>query len=134
MTITSNKVETVVPSNGVGAKEERPKRGVAPVCESNIRPVLHGALGLQTGRFTVWVSSAGIARITFSLNGHRTRSFKQSQARGGKFKLTLNAHTLHYGVHHVSVTATPMDVNCASAASSRTVFRPRPNLGIRFTG
>jgi len=134
MTITSNKVETVVPSNSVGAKEERPKQGLAPACESNIHPVLHGASGLQTGRFTVWVSSSGIARISFYLDGHRIRSFTRSQARGGRFKLTLNAHTLRYGVHHLSITAAPINVNCASAASSRTVFRPRPNLGVRFTG
>jgi hypothetical protein len=96
--------------------------------------VLRGASGLQTGRFTVWLNSAGIARVTFYLDGRRIRAFKRAQAKGGRFKLTLDVRKLRYGVHQVSVAAAPMDVNCAAAASSRTIFRPRPNLGVRFTG
>jgi hypothetical protein len=131
MTLTSNKVEATVPSSPGNGPE---KTGVLAVCESNIQPVLRGASGSQTGTFTVWVRSAGIARITFYLDGRRVRSFNQSQSRGGKFKLKLNARRFRYGVHHVSIAATPVSANCASAASSRMIFRPRPRLGIRFTG
>jgi len=127
MTLTSNKVEAVVP-------KAKAKIGAGPVCESNVQPVLRGASGLQTRSFTVWVSSAGIGRITFYLDGRKLRSLTQSQSRGGKFKLTLDARRFRYGVHHISFKSAPKDVNCAVAASSRTVFRPRPDLGVRLTG
>jgi hypothetical protein len=79
----------------------------------------------------VWVRSSGIAHITFYLDGRKLRSFKQSQARHGRFKLTLNARRLRYGVHHIAFQVLMSNSNCASAASAHMFVRPRP---VRFTG
>lgn len=134
--LTSNRVEVVVPGGGpsrVGANEEKPVQKVAEFCEVS-RPVLHGGSGLQRGHFTVWVPSNGIARITFYLDGRKLRTFTQSQARGGKFKLTIDARKLRYGVHHVSFQVAMINRDCAATAAARMFFRPRPSLGSRFTG
>ena len=130
--MTSNQVEAVItgPHGGAGPNIEEPKQKVIARCESS-RPVLHGGSGPQSGRFTVWVSSLGIARITFFLDGRKLRTFTTSQAKHGKFKLTIDAHGLRYGVHHVAFQVQMVNSNCASTASARSFVRPRP---VRFTG
>jgi hypothetical protein len=138
MTLNSNTVEAITsrtpgPAGGPGANVEEAKKGVAAKCEAS-RPVLRGASGPQTGTFTVWVRSEGVAHITFYLDGRRVRSFSHSQARRGKFTIKLNARKLSYGVHHVSFRVLMLDSNCAATAASRSFVRPRPNLGFRFTG
>jgi hypothetical protein len=137
--MTSNQVEAIIsgppgtPPSIVGATTEEPKQKVIRSCESS-RPVLHGGSGAQTGQFTVSVRSQGIAQITFYLDGRRLRSFKQSQARHGKFTLTLDARRLRYGVHRVAFQVQMSNPNCASTSSAHMFFRPRPSLGFRLTG
>jgi hypothetical protein len=136
MTLASNKVEVVVSSGATGVgptKEKPPTQKVRASCEVS-SPVLHGGSGLQPGRFTVWVRSRGIASITFYLDGRNLRSFKQSQARGEKFTLTIDARKLRYGAHHVSFRVAMINRDCAATAAARMFFRPRPSLGSRFTG
>ena len=133
LTLPSNTVEAVVPAvlapgkggSGVGSNEEAPTQKVGGRCESS-RPALHGGAGRQTGSFTMSLRSAGVARVTFYLDGHKLRTFTQAQARGGKFKLAINARKLSYGVHHLSFQVAMINKLCASSASARMFFRPRP--------
>lgn len=131
-TMSSNMVQAITtsPAHGEGPNTGELPHGVKESCESS-RPVLHGGSGPQTGTFTVWVRSNGIARVTFYLDGRRLHGFTQSQARHGRFKLTLNARGLRYGIHHVAIQVQMANKNCASTASAHMFVRPRP---VTFTG
>ena len=98
------------------------------------KPVLRGISGPQRKTFTVKVSSAGIAKITFYLDGHKIKTLKHSQAKGGTYKVTINARKLSYGLHRVSFKTLMTSSNCASIASSSPFVHPRAAVAPTFTG
>ena len=133
----SPKVEVVVPGPGSGVAPQTAGVGETPhgaVLACTIaKPVLRGISGPERGTFTVKVSAAGISKVTFYLDGHKIKTLTHSQAKGGTFKLTINAHKLPYGLHRVSFKTLMTSSNCASIASSSPFVRPRAAVA-PFTG
>jgi hypothetical protein len=136
------KVPVVTPSHGltpvtmpvVTPAREPGKGEVAGVCEAST-PSFRGATGSKRGSFTVRVGAAGIAQITFYLDGHKLKTLTGAQARNGVFSLKVNAHKLSYGAHRVSYTAVRTNTNCAKVASAHVFVRPRAaRVKPRFTG
>ncbi len=84
--------------------------------------------------FTVRVRSSGIKQITFYLDGRKLKTLKQTQARGGAFKININARKLAYGLHRVSFRTVMTNSACAETASSRAFVRPKAAVAPRFTG
>jgi hypothetical protein len=96
---------------------------------------LHGASGPKHGTFTVRISSLGIKQITFYLDGHKLKTLKQSQAKGGKFTIKINPRKLSYGAHKVSIRTVMSDSNCVPIArSSVFVHALASSRTPRFTG
>jgi hypothetical protein len=113
---------------------ETPKRGVLASCTATA-PVLHGAKGLERGRFRIAVPSGGVKQITFYLDGRKLKALSHSQARNGRFTVVINAARLRYGTHRISFTAVMENINCARSASSQMFVRPRAaRAKVLFTG
>jgi hypothetical protein len=111
-----------------------PEGGVLASCTAS-PPVLHGATGPKRGRFSVTVPSTGVKQITFYLDARKLKTLSSSQARKGRFTVTINAAKLKHGAHRLSFVATMQNVNCAKAASSRVFVRPfTARVRPRFTG
>jgi hypothetical protein len=153
LTHTSNQVEVIVRgSNRVEVPTEPVKEpaailgagpgpttapaaaGSLPLCEA-AQPVLHGASGPKRGPFTLQVSSRGIKQITFYLDGRKLKTLKQSQAKGGKFTISINPTKLSYGAHKVSIKTLMSNTKCASIARSGVFVHPSTQrVAPRFTG
>jgi len=88
--------------------------------------VLHGASGRRREPFKVRIRSAGIARITFYLDGPKLKTLKTAQAKKGEFSVTINPGKLSYGAHKVSVTVVMRDTRCARVVRSGVFVRARP--------
>jgi hypothetical protein len=111
-----------------------PEGGVLAICTAS-PPVLHGATGPKRGRFSVTVPSTGVKQITFYLDGRKLKTLSGSQARKGRFTVTINAAKLEHGAHRLSFVATMENVNCAKSASARVFVRPfTARVRPRFTG
>jgi hypothetical protein len=118
----------------VSSPPATPKGGVLAICTAS-PPVLHGATGPKRGRFSVTVPSTGVKEITFYLDARKLKTLSSSQARKGRFTVTINAAKLKHGAHRLSFVATMENVNCAKAASSRVFVRPfTARKQPRFTG
>jgi hypothetical protein len=147
LTHTSNLVEAIVPAGhrpltilqtvpgaGPGSTHPLPEGGVLPRCEAS-QPVLHGASGPKRGTFTLQVSSAGIKRITFYLDGRKLRTLTPSQAKAGKFTIKIDSGKLSYGAHKVAIKTLMSDANCAFSARSGVFVRAHTQRVVpKFTG
>lgn len=139
--LESHKVEVIVPPSGgpgstpnAGGAPQEASKGVLAKCEVST-PVLHGVSAPERGTFTVSVSALGVKQITFYLDGRKFKTLKQSAAKGGMFKVKINAHGLSYGAHRVSFKTVMLNSNCAEAASSRVFVHPHTaRVAPRFTG
>jgi hypothetical protein len=119
MTLSSPKVEVVAEKEPI-----TPGGGTLPTCTA--KPVLKGVTGPKRRPFKVSVSAAGIARITFYLDGRRLRTLKSSQAKKGVFTITVDPRKLAAGrAHKVSFTTVMSNPGCATTASARMFVRPR---------
>ena len=132
-------VVAVTPKGGVEKfKAAEPPPSSPSVCAARIHPVLKGVVGPHQHPFTVWVSSAGIAHVTFYLDRRKLKSFSSRQAHHGRFSVRIDSSTLRVGLHHVSVKASPVDRNCARAAAAAPFVRPtsavKPAGTVHFTG
>ncbi len=144
LTRFSNPVEVKVPAKpgpppkGPGTTNQTlpPGGGSLPRCErEGSPPVLRGASGPRSGPFTLQMSSQGIKRITFYLDGRKLKTLAQSQAKAGKFTITIDPRKLSYGPHKVSLTALKNNRNCASIARSGAFVRPfTAHKPPKFTG
>jgi uncharacterized repeat protein (TIGR01451 family) len=138
---TSNRVEVVVPGSGgsqgvlPGSESSGPaKHGVEQFCAAAL-PAYRVPSGPKRRTFTVQIGASGIRQITFYLDGHKLKSFKRSQAKAGKFSLTINPATLSYGPHTLSIKALPQNLYCAAAASAGVFVRPfAERRQVKFTG
>jgi hypothetical protein len=133
-----SEVAVIVPkagvTNPVTPAAPRPAQMVAAVCEAS-PPILRGASGPKSGKFTARVNSAGIKQITFYLDGRKLKTLRSGQARRGSYSITINPRTLAYGQHKLSVKTLPADVNCAAVARTGVFVRPRPQQAVaRFAG
>ena len=113
-----------------------PKHEVKAECAvSQPKLTLEGASGPKYKTFTVHTSSSGIEQITFYLDHHKLKTLKQSQAKHGKFTVTIDTGKLSYGPHKVTVKAVTSNANCAPIArSSQFVHTASPVKRPKFTG
>ena len=124
----------MVPGAGPSSTHPLPEGAVLPRCEAS-RPVLHGASGPKRGTFTLKVSSRGIKRITFYLDGRKLMALNASQAKAGKFIVKINPGRLAYGAHKVSITTVMTDHSCAFSARSGVFVRAHTQRVVpKFTG
>jgi uncharacterized repeat protein (TIGR01451 family) len=142
---TSNTVEVTVPPASVpGSAGGASKPASQPVavgalqevlpCTASL-PALHGPSGPKRGVFTVRVNSAGIRQITFYLDGHKLKTLKQSQAKGGKFAIKIDPRKLSHGAHTLSIKAIGTDPKCGSIARSSVFVHPVSAVrAVKFTG
>ena len=127
------KVEVRAQAPGKPLVQPPPQVGVLARCEAS--PRMGGISGPQRRPFTVRVSSRGVKRITFYIDGHRVRTLQRSQAKGGQFSIKINPRRLSYGPHRVSFRTVMLNPTCATAASARTFVRPfAARVAPRFTG
>jgi uncharacterized repeat protein (TIGR01451 family) len=133
MTSPSNEVEVLAQAPGKQLVQPPPQVGVLARCEAS--PRMGGISGPQRRPFTVRVSSRGVKRITFYIDGHRVRTLQRSQAKGGQFSIKINPRRLKYGPHRVSFKTVEINPSCATTASARTFVRPfTARVAPRFTG
>ena len=93
------------------------------------------ATGPKRRTFTLQVRSGAIRQITFYLDGRKLKTFKQSQAKGGKFTISIDPRKLAYGAHRISVKALSSDPRCASTARTAVFVRPHTRgFTMKFTG
>jgi uncharacterized repeat protein (TIGR01451 family) len=142
---TSNTVEvTVPPASMPGSSDGASKPASQPAavgalqevlpCTASL-PALHGPSGPKRGVFTVRVDSAGIRQITFYLDGHKLKTLKQSQAKGGKFAIKIDPRKLSHGAHTLSIKAIGTDPKCGSIARSSVFVHPVSAVrAVKFTG
>jgi hypothetical protein len=147
LTHTSNPVEAIVPAGhrpltilptipgaGPGPAQPPPEGAVLPRCEAS-QPVLRGASGPKRGTFALQVSSSGIKRITFYLDGRKLRTMKASQAKAGKFTIKINPGKLSYAAHKVAIKTLMTDHNCAFGVRSDVFMYVHSQRVVpRFTG
>jgi hypothetical protein len=133
--LESNEVVVLVGALPPGAKpgSTPPGGAVLGICEVS-RPVLRGLSGSERGPFMVTVRSTGIRQITFYLDGRKQQTMKNSQAKGGSFRLKLDARKLRFGVHRVSFKTLMQNNACAQTAATRPFVRPKALVLPRFTG
>ena len=111
-----------------------PKVHVREKCIAS-RPVLQGASGAKHGAFTVAVASLGIKQITFYLDGHKLKTFTQSQAKHRRFTLEIDPRKLSYGAHRVSVSTVMSNPDCARVALANVFVHARTERAVpKFTG
>jgi hypothetical protein len=115
---------TVLTGVAAGVATGVAESAVCSIPEPSI--VLHGAGGHRRAPFKVWITSSGIAQITFYLDGHKLKTLKTAQAKKGDFSVTINPGKLSYKAHKVSVTAVMGDTRCARIVRSGVFVRPRP--------
>lgn len=122
LTETSNPVEVTVAA-----------QQVAP-CKAS-QPPFRGPTGPKLRPFTVQVSSQGIQQITFYLDGRKLKTFKQSQAKGGKFTIKVDPRKLSHGAHTVAIRGIRAEPNCGAIAAASSFVRPfAAARKVKFTG
>jgi hypothetical protein len=103
---------------------EEPKQEVQCFAESH--PRLRGASGAKRSPFTVQlIGGAGLAQVTFYLDGRKLKTVKQAQAKRGRFAVKIDPRKLRYGLHTLKVKLLTNNSACpASPLSSRFVDPP----------
>jgi hypothetical protein len=125
---------TPAPAVGVGPVAQVPKSGLLGRCEAS-SPAFRGPAGPKRSTFLVQIKAAGVKQVTFYLDGRKLKTLKPSQARGGRFEIQIDARTLSYGRHTVSVKASFSNRVCVPVARSAVFVRPYPQPSrIKFTG
>jgi hypothetical protein len=125
-------------SNVVVVKALEPKNEVIPakcaVAQSKF--VLKGASGPKRHKFTVQVSSKGVKRITFFLDGHKIKTITASSAKHSSvFTIKVDPSKLKHGPHMLSVTIELADPQCGPVKLSTVFVHPRSERGrLHFTG
>jgi hypothetical protein len=104
--------------------EVRVEPTVCPISEASIR--LHGVEGDHYKRFRASISSTGIRKITFYIDRKKYRTLKSSQAKNGRFMVTIDPTKYSYGLHRVSVKSVMRDSSCANIARASDFLRPKP--------
>jgi hypothetical protein len=136
---SSNEVEAIVTEHApavASAPAPTPHGGALPsTTKCAVRGALHGATGHKSAPFKVQISSAGIKQIMFYLDGRKVKVLKQSQARGGKFTLTIDPRKLSYGAHKVVVKTFMLERSCARESRNGVFVHPaRQQVAPFFTG
>jgi hypothetical protein len=86
---------------------------------------LRGARGVKRHPFVAGISSIGIEKITFYLDGRKLKTLLARQARRGVFMITINPRKLSYGAHTLSVKTVMKSAACGKIKRSAVFIRPR---------
>lgn len=133
--VLGNKTSTPPASSG----GESSKFGVLGFTSATV-PALHGPEGcVRASDFTVSVKSAGVASVTFYLDGHKLRSLSAKAARKGLISIRISAAKLRVGVHKVTakITMKPVTGSSKAAKATRALMILRCKSAVltpRFTG
>jgi hypothetical protein len=96
---------------------------------------LQGASGPKYQSFAVHVAATNVKKITFYLDGHKLKTMNHSQAKKGKFTITINTSKLSYGPHKISVKAVTYGANCKPISrASKFVHTASSHKPPKFTG
>jgi hypothetical protein len=146
-TITNTVTSTVTtgaptPASGTLAasatQAPAPKSGVLAFSSTTV-PGLKGPQGCFRGDFHVSVRSAGVASVTFYLDGHKLRTLTAKNARKGLLSLTVDPARLRVGAHKLMAKITMVKATATAAAvhASRTMTVVRCRSAVltpKFTG
>ncbi len=121
----SNEVEAVV------AKQA--EKGVCTLEASKI--TLAGGSGVKRKPFKVSISAVGIAKALFYIDGRHIKTLKASQARHGRFTITIDPGKLGHGGHKIVVKADPVNTLCKTIARTAVFVHPKSShVAPAFTG
>jgi hypothetical protein len=111
----------VPPSSSAAPASEGPAaRGGVLAFSQTAVPGINAPQGCARSSFRASLKSAGVARVTFYLDGHRLRTMTAKSARRGQFAIVIDTTRLKVGVHHLRATIT-----MAQAASGKPVHASR---------
>jgi uncharacterized repeat protein (TIGR01451 family) len=126
------------PSSGVlSSTVEQSKSGVLPFSSGTI-PALRGPEGCVRASFHVSIKSAGVASVTFYLDGHRLKTLTAKNAHKGLLTITIDAARLTVGAHKLLARITTTHTASTKAKQgSRSIMVLRCRSAVvtpKFTG
>jgi len=126
-------------SSGVlsSSSSEKPKSGVLPFSSRTV-PRLKGPEGCVRSGFHVSIVSAGVASVTFYLDGRKVRTLTSRNARKGMLTIEIDPAKLKVGAHRLTAKITmaaTASTKARTASRSAMVLRCDPAvLTPKFTG
>jgi hypothetical protein len=141
-TTTGSTTTPTTPASGtLASTTTQPPAGKSGVLafSSGTVPSLKGPQGCVRASFHASIKSAGVASVTFYLDGHKLRRMTSHSAHGGLLTVTIDPAKLTVGAHKLVAKITMVKATAAAAAvrASRavTVLRCRSNVVTpKFTG
>jgi hypothetical protein len=114
------------------------KSGVLGFASATV-PALRGPQGCVRSKFTASMRSAGVASVTFYLDGHKLRTLTYKNAHKGLLTLVIDGSKLKVGAHKlmakVTMKATSPTAKAAKASRALMIIRCKSAvLTPRFTG
>lgn len=106
-------------NSGAGGTGAASKSGVLGFSSATV-PALHGPQGCVRGRFTASVRSAGVASVTFYLDGRKIKHLTAANAHKGLLSVTIEAARLKVGAHHVTAKITMKKTTATAKAATAT--------------
>jgi hypothetical protein len=145
LTETSNRVEVdavakpnILKPVTVAEPTASPSPKLAAMPSSTLKcpasPQLLGASGSKVEPFTVRVSSLGIARISFYLDGRKLETLGQAHAKSHRFTLAIDPRWLSHGAHRLSIRAVMAETGCAPVSRASVFVRPEAKHVAPYTG
>jgi hypothetical protein len=124
---------TAAPASG-----QTPKSGVLAFSSGTV-PSLKGPQGCVRSSFHASVKSAGVASVTFYLDGHKLRRLTAHSAHGGLLTITISAAKLKLGAHRLlaKITMKPASSTAKAVQGSRSITVLRCHSDVvtpKFTG
>jgi hypothetical protein len=95
--------------------------------------ILTGPGGCRSRAFSVWVSGRQIARVTFSLDGHRIAIVRKPDSHG-RYLVRVNPSYRSFGAHVLVARAVFTADSGTKAKTMRLVFHRCRPAKPRFTG
>lgn len=131
---------TPTPSSGTlpFSSAQPPRSGVLAFSSTTV-PRLQGPQGCVRGKFHASVKSAGVASVSFYLDGHKLRRMTAHSARRGLLSITIDPTRLNLGPHRllarITMVKSPTASRAVSASRTMTVLRcASAAITPKFTG
>jgi hypothetical protein len=125
---------TPVPAPAPTAKQgtQDPGKGGVLAFSSGTVPSLKGPRGCVRARFHARVRSAGVASVTFYLDGRKLRKLTAHSAHGGLLSITIDPTPLKLGAHRLLAKITMIKATTAAkavlASRSMRILRCRSHV------
>jgi uncharacterized repeat protein (TIGR01451 family) len=107
---------------------QTPQSGILAFASAAV-PALKGPRGCVRSSFHATVKSAGVASVTFYLDGHKLKTLTAKNARKGLLTLAINPTKLSVGAHRlmakITMARTASSTRPAHASRTLTVLRCR---------